>query len=290
MSINTAPLSGFLELLPGEQAAFDRIKHIIQTTYASYGFTSLDTPAIERSQVLMAKGSQETDKQIYFVKNGLFQPEAGAEPTTPELALRFDLTVPLARYVANNAHHLSFPFRRQHIAKVYRGERAQKGRFREFYQCDIDIIGDGSLSIQYDAEMPSIIYQIFKQLDIGHFTIKLSNRKIFTGVFESFGITQDTLAVLRIVDKIEKISPEQLVSELVELGLTLEQTEQLQQFMAIKGTVAQVLEQLAGLAITNPTFTEGLDELRQVTDTMTLLGVDSDYFEIDLSIVRGLDY
>ena len=290
MAINTGPLSGFLELLPGEQAAFDRIKQIIQDTYASYGFTPLDTPAIERSQVLMAKGSQETDKQIYFVKNGLFtHPEQG-EASTPELALRFDLTVPLARYVANNAHNLVFPFRRQHIAKVYRGERAQKGRFREFYQCDIDIIGNNSLSLHYDAEMPSIIYQIFKKLDIGHFTIKLSNRKIFTGVFESFGITQDTLAVLRVIDKSEKISTEQLVSELTELGLTSQQIQQLQGFMAIQGTVAQVLEQLSALAITTPTFVEGLAELRQVTDTLLLLGVDPDYFAIDLAIVRGLDY
>lgn len=287
MKMNTAPLSGFLELLPSEQIEFDRIKNIIQETYASYGFTPLDTPAIERSQVLMAKGSQETDKQIYFVNNGLTKEK---DEIDNALALRFDLTVPLARYVANNAHHLIFPFRRQHIAKVYRGERAQKGRFREFYQCDIDIIGQNTLSTRYDAEMPSVIYQIFKKLDIGKFTIKISNRKIFSGVFESFGITADTQAVLRIIDKAEKISIDQLISEFKELGLSPDQISNLQNFMNIKGSVAHVLSSLADLGVNAPLFEEGLRELKDVTDMLLLLDVDPDYFEIDLGIVRGLDY
>lgn len=287
MKINTAPLSGFLELLPDEQTEFDRIKNIIQETYASFGFTPLDTPAVERSQVLMAKGSEETDKQIYFVNNTR---GGNQEGKVNELALRFDLTVPLARYVANNSHNLVFPFRRQHIAKVYRGERAQKGRFREFYQCDIDIIGQNSLSTSYDAEMPSIIYKIFKKLQIGKFKIKISNRKIFGGVFESFGITQDTSYVLRIIDKAEKITPEKFIQEFEELGLSTEQIKNLQNFISIKGSVKEVLESLENLDVTSQTFQEGLSELKEVTDMLILLDVDPDYFEIDLAIVRGLDY
>lgn len=284
MQINTKPLSGFLELLPGEQALFDKIKSTIEETYNLFGFTSLDTPLIERSQVLLAKGSEETDSQIYFVNNGL----TSKEPNS--LALRFDLTVPLARYVSEHSNELVFPFRRCHIGKVYRGERAQKGRFREFYQCDIDVIGKNSLSIYYDAEIPSIIYNAFKRLNIGKFKIKLSNRKIFNGLFLELGIVVPTQQVLRIIDKALKVTEEELISEFSDIKLSQEQISKLLQFMSISGTVSNVLNTLSSLNIKNPIFNEGLNELKTVTETMALLNVDSEYYEIDLGIVRGLDY
>ena len=283
-NINTKPLSGFMELLPGEQVLFDHIKTTIEQTYNSFGFTSLDTPNIERSEVLLAKGSAETDNQIYFVNNGLFVKEANSQ------ALRFDLTVPLARYVAEHNNELVFPFRRCHIGKVYRGERAQKGRFREFYQCDIDVIGKSSLSIYYDAEIPSIIYNIFRKLNLGKFTIKLSNRKIFNGLFQELNITAPFSHVLRIIDKALKVTKEELVAEFKEIDLNDEQIANLQKFMNVSGTVSQVIQDLNNLNIQNPLFNEGVSELKTVTDTMQLLGVDQNYYEIDLSIVRGLDY
>ena len=284
MSINTRVLSGFMELTPHEQVEFDRIKRIIETTYHQFGFTSLDTPMIERSEVLLAKGGSETDQQIYFVTNGV----AAKDPNA--LGLRFDLTIPLARYVSEHFNDIVFPFRRCHIGKVYRGERAQKGRYREFYQCDIDVIGRGELSIRYDAEMPSIIYQIFRTLSIGKFTIRVNNRKILNGLFDELAINVSPAEVLRVIDKAEKISAEQLNESFVEIGLSQNQIEALAKFMAIKGDVANILAALEALKLSNPQFLEGVSELKAVTDTMALMGVDVDYFAIDLSIARGLAY
>ncbi|MCL1995728.1 MAG: histidine--tRNA ligase [Defluviitaleaceae bacterium] len=284
MNINTQPLSGFMELLPGEQAEFDRLKNLIEQTYNLFGFTSLDTPLIERSEILLAKGSSELDTQIYFVNNGLYAKEPNS------IALRFDLTVPLARYVAEHNESLTFPFRRCHIGKVYRGERAQRGRFREFYQCDIDIIGKNKLSVYYDAELPSVIYQVFKRLNIGAFKIKISNRKIFNGLFEQFNITAPFSEVLRIIDKALKVTTEELVEEFTGLGLDNSQIENLLKFMEVRGSVEDVISRLAALNIQNALFEEGLSELKIVIQTLELLGVEKDYYEIDLGIVRGLDY
>ena len=282
--INTRVLSGFMELTPHEQVEFDRIKSIIESTYHQFGFTSLDTPAIERSEVLLAKGGTDTDQQIYFVTNGLIAKESNA------LGLRFDLTIPLARYVAEHFNDITFPFRRCHIGKVYRGERAQKGRYREFYQCDIDVIGRNELSIRYDAEIPSIIYQIFRKLDIGKFTIRVNNRKILNGLFEELAISSSPAEVLRVIDKAEKISPQELIDSLVEIGLNQEQIDTLFKFINIKGSVADTLRALEDLNISNSMFCEGAYELRTVTDLMALMGIDKDYFTIDLAVVRGLDY
>lgn len=282
MIINTKPLSGFLELLPGDQIEFDRMKNIIEKTYQEFGFTSLDTPIIERSEVILAKGGAETDSQIYFAYN--------ANSTEQKaMALRFDLTVPLARYVAQYTNDLAFPFRRMHIGKVYRGERAQKGRFREFYQCDIDVIGKNNLSVFYDGEIPAIIYQVFKRLNIGKFKIKISNRKIFNGFFEALEITSSFKEIMHIIDKSQKISKSELETELKAL-LNESQITALFDFMEITGSVEFVLSKLKDLDINHTLFKEGLNELEIVTDTMRALNVPDDYFEIDLSIVRGLDY
>jgi len=273
-----------MELTPHEQVEFDRIKSIIESTYHQFGFTSLDTPVIERSEVLLAKGGSETDQQIYFVTNGIAAKDANA------LGLRFDLTIPLARYVAEHFNDITFPFRRCHIGKVYRGERAQKGRYREFYQCDIDVVGRNGLDIRYDAEMPSIIYQIFRKLDIGKFTIRVNNRKILNGLFEELAISASPSEVLRVIDKAEKISAEKLIESFMEIGLDQKQIDGLSKFMGIKGDVADVLKDLADLGMTNPQFCEGVSELKTVTDTMAQMGVDKDYFAIDISIARGLAY
>ncbi|MCL1935837.1 MAG: histidine--tRNA ligase [Defluviitaleaceae bacterium] len=283
MRINTTPPSGFLELTPSLQLEFEKLKKIIEETYQMYGFTPLDTPLIERSSTLLAKGSEETDNQIYFVKNKNSKEEN-------ELALRFDLTVPLARYVANNINNLTFPFKRSHIGKVYRGERSQAGRFREFYQCDIDIIGKENLSIHYDAEIPSIIYQIFKKMDIGKFKIKINNRKILNGLFEEIGLTVPFSKVLAIIDKSEKITKSELVNEFYKLEIEENQIKNLENFMCIKGDVKNVIEKLKDLPIKNYIFNQGIEELEIVTNTMIMLNVPPSYFEIDLSIVRGLDY
>jgi histidyl-tRNA synthetase len=282
--INTRVMSGFLELLPEEQVEFDRIKSIIESTYHQFGFTSIDTPIIERSEVLLAKGGDETDQQIYYVTNGLFAKEKDKQ------ALRFDLTVPLARYVADHFNDLVFPFKRCHIGKVYRGERPQRGRFREFYQCDIDVIGRNELSIRHDAEIPSIIYQLFKKLDLGKFTIRVNNRKVLNGLFARLGISADVSKVLRVIDKVEKITKDELLQGFRDAGLTEEQTSSIVGFMEISGDVAHVLDKLNGLGINNELFQEGVNELKIVTDLMLQMGVDPDYFVIDLSIARGLAY
>lgn len=289
--IITKVLPGFMELLPEEQIEFDRIKNIITTTYKQYGFTALDTPIIERSKTLLAKAGGETEKQIYCVenRNGAGVGDSDENGKT-DLSLRFDLTVPLARYVAEHFNELSFPFRRCHISKVYRGERPQKGRFREFYQCDIDVIGKDKLSIRYDAEIPSIIYQLFKQLDFGKFTIRINNRKILNGLIDSLNIDTDKVEILRIIDKTEKISRDDLVSQFKDQGLANESIGKLLNFIDIKGSTSEVISKLKSLGINNALFLEGIEELATVTSMMVEMGVESDYFKIDLSIARGLDY
>jgi histidyl-tRNA synthetase len=277
-------MSGFMELLPEEQVEFDRLKSIIETTYHQFGFTSIDTPNIERSEVLLAKGGDEADQQIYFVTNGLLTKDRDKQ------ALRFDLTVPLARYVAEHFNDLVFPFKRCHVGKVYRGERPQRGRFREFYQCDIDVIGRNELGIQHDAEIPSIIYQLFKKLNLGKFTIRINNRKVLNGLFAGLNISADVSKVLRVIDKAEKISKDELLQAFRDAGLSENQTSSIVNFMGISGDVAQVLGKLDALGISNELFNEGVSELKIVTDLMLQMGVDPDYFVIDLSIARGLAY
>ena len=284
MAINTKVLSGFMELLPQEQIEFDRIKALVESTFHKFGYTSLDTPVIERSEVLHAKGGAETDKQTYFVSNGLVGHELG------QLAMRFDLTIPLARYVADHFNFLNFPFKRAHIGKSYRGERAQKGRFREFYQCDIDVIGKDSLSIYYDAEMPFCIYKLFKEMNIGKFTIRVNNRRVLNGFFEDLGLSESSSGIMRLVDKAEKISKEALISSFGELGLSTGQIDRILSFMNIKGDVGFVLDSLTSLGIKNDQFLLGASELKTVTDIMAQMGTHNDYFVIDISIARGLDY
>ncbi|MDR0222674.1 MAG: histidine--tRNA ligase [Oscillospiraceae bacterium] len=282
-AIITSVSPGFMELLPEEQLEFDRIKSVIEETYRGFGFVPLDTPVIERSEALFAKAGGETEKQIYFVNKG-------REDLT-SMALRFDLTVPLARYVADHFNDLSFPFRRYHISRVYRGERPQKGRFREFYQCDIDVIGKDVLSVKYDAEIPSVIYRLFKKLDFGAFTIRVNNRKVLNGLLRSFGMADRAADILRTVDKAEKFdSQNDFISALKEIGLGQDLIEKTLSFISIKGSVFEVVSALRNLGVNDALFDEGVGELETVTKIMTENGVDESYFMIDLSIARGLDY
>ncbi len=271
-------LSGFMELLPQDQIIFDQMKSTIQENFEEKGFYPLDTPVLERTDVLLAKGGGETEKQIYAFKKG-----------NTEMAMRFDLTVPLARYVAEHLSDLNFPFRRYHIGKVYRGERAQKGRFREFYQCDIDIIGNGKLSLFNDAEIPSIIESTFEKLGFENFTIHMNNRKILNGFYASLAI-EDPQSVLRQVDKLDKIGKDKVSEALVELGISEESVGEILKFIEIEGTNEEIIAALRGLEIENELFNEGVDELEQVIAYTELLEVDPKHVAIDLSIARGLDY
>ena len=272
-------LPGFMELLPEEQILFDQIKTTIEKTYQKFGFLPLDTPIIELSEVLLAKAGGETEKQIYRFEKG-----------DTDLSLRFDLTVPLAKFVAKNYGNLSFPFRRYQIGKVYRGEKAQKGRFREFYQCDIDVIGDGELSIINDAEMPSVIYNVFKELGFDDFKIKINNRKLLNGLFQSINQKENSVEILRIIDKIEKIGKEKVIQELKELNVEETAIEKIIGFIEISGTTEQKVDKLKNLGIENETFKEGLDELTQIVKYIGVFGVPEKNFEVDLTIARGLDY
>ena len=272
-------LSGFMELLPQDQIKFNEIMSTIKQTYELYGFLPQETPIVEASEVLLAKAGGETEKQIYSFKKG-----------DKDLSLRFDLTVPLAKYVAEYYNELSFPYRRYQIGKVYRGERAQKGRYREFYQCDIDIIGDGKLSIINDAEIPSIIYTVFKKLDFGKFVIKINNRKILNGLFDELGISDKMTDILIIIDKLEKIGMNAVKEELKNIGLTDEKIEKIEDFLNIKGTTDEKLEKLENLNFASQIFKDGLSELKEVIKYVRLFNVEEDYFMIDLTIARGLDY
>ena len=273
-------LSGFMELLPAPQMQMERIMEILRRTYALYGFTPLDTPAIEAADVLLAKGGGETEKQIYRFQKG-----------DSDLALRFDLTVPLAKYVAIHAGELSFPFRRYQIGKVYRGERAQRGRFREFYQADIDIIGDGKLSIINEAEIPSIIYRTFQSLGLRRFQIRVNNRKILNGFYALLGLSDRAGDIMRTVDKLDKIGADKVRLILVEdAGIAADQADEILRFIAIRGTNAEVLDALASYRGQNETFDEGLQELSTVVGYLGAFGVPEENFAVDLTIARGLDY
>ena len=272
-------LSGFMELLPNEQILFNQIKETIENTYKKFGFLPLDTPIIELSEVLLAKAGGETEKQIYRFMKG-----------DTDLSLRFDLTVPLSKYVAKNYGNLSFPFRRYQIGKVYRGERTQKGRFREFYQCDIDIIGDGELDLINDAELPSIIYTIFKELGFDNFTIRINNRKILNGLFEELDQKEQATEILRVIDKIDKIGKEAVNGELQKLGLEIDSINKIMNFIAIDGTSDEKIQKLRDLYITNETFERGVEELEYVVKNMRLFGIPEENFKVDLTIARGLDY
>ena len=278
--IRPRTLSGFMELLPGKQIQFERMAQILRDTYASYGFAPLDTPIIEDAQILLAKGGGETEKQIYRFQKG-----------DSDLALRFDLTVPLAKYVALHANDLAFPFRRFQISKVYRGERAQRGRFREFYQADIDIIGDGKLDILNEAEIPAIIYKVFKGFGLTRFQIRVNNRKILNGFYAMLGLSEKSGDIMRTVDKLDKIGAEKVrVILMDDCGLTAEQSDEILKFIAIRGTNAEVLSALGEYAGRNEMFDAGLEELKAVALNLAAFGVPEANFAVDLTIARGLDY
>ena len=272
-------LPGFMQLLPKDQILFNEMKEKIQKTYEKFGFLPLDTPVIESSEVLLAKAGGETEKQIYRFNKG-----------ESDLSLRFDLTVPLAKYVTENYANLNFPFRRYQIGKVYRGEKAQRGRFREFYQCDIDIIGENELSLLNDAEIPSIIYATFKELGFDDFTISINNRKILNGLFESLNLKEKSVEILRIIDKIDKIGAEKVVSEISEIGVEKEKIDTIMNFISITGNVEETITALRNLKIQNELFELGVNELEEVAKNINVFGVPTQNYKIDLTIARGLDY
>ena len=278
--IKPRTLSGFMELLPQKQQTFEKMTQILRDTYSAYGFAPLDTPAIEDAQILLAKGGGETEKQIYRFQKG-----------DSDLALRFDLTVPLAKYVALHYAELAFPFRRYQISKVYRGERAQRGRFREFYQADIDIIGDGKLDILNEAEIPAIIYKVFRGFGLTRFQIRVNNRKILNGFYAMQDLSEKSGDIMRTVDKLDKIGAEKVKTILCDdCGLSEAQADEILKFIAITGTNAQVLTALEGYAGRNEIFDLGLSELKAVTANLAAFGVPEENFAVDLTIARGLDY
>ena len=278
--IKPRTLSGFMELQPDKQVQMDKMRAVLAETYARYGFTPLDTPAIEAAEVLLAKGGGETEKQIYRFTKG-----------DSDLALRFDLTVPLAKYVAANYGQLTFPFRRYQIGKVWRGERAQRGRFREFYQADIDIIGDGALDILNEAEIPAIIYDTFTRLGLHRFRIRVNNRKVLNGFFAILGLSEQAGDVLRTIDKLDKIGADKVRELLTDTcGVTSENADEILRFIACPGTSADKLAFLEQYRGRNETFDLGLDELRTVVGYLPAFGVPEENFELDLTIARGLDY
>ncbi|MBQ8263292.1 MAG: histidine--tRNA ligase [Oscillospiraceae bacterium] len=279
--IKARTLSGFMELLPADQAKMERFMEVLRKTYSLYGFTALDTPVIEAAEVLLAKGGGETEKQIYRFMKG-----------DTDLAMRFDLTVPLAKYVAINYANLSFPFRRYQIGKVSRGERAQRGRFREFYQADIDIIGDGKLDIINEAEIPSVIYRTFSRLGLSKFVIRVNNRKVLNGFYSMLGLSEKSGDIMRTVDKLDKIGAEKVKAILMgeEIALSEAEADEILKFIAITGSNAEVLEALEGYRGRDEMFDTGLDELRAVTGYLPEFGVPEENFAVDLTIARGLDY
>ena len=280
MKVKPRTLSGFMELLPEDQMKMERMMQILRETYSLFAFYPLDTPIIEASDVLLAKGGGETEKQIYRFQKG-----------DSDLALRFDLTVPLAKYVAAHYASLSFPFRRYQIGKVYRGERAQRGRFREFYQADIDVIGDGSLDIINEAEIPAIIYTAFTRLGLRRFRIRVNNRKLLNGFYAMNGMSEKAGDIMRIVDKMDKIGEVKVKLMLIdELAMRPYKAENVLDFMAIRGSNAEIIERLEAFRGMDETFDQGLDELRTVTEHLAAFGVPEENFAVDLRIARGLDY
>lgn len=277
--IKPRTLPGFMELMPNDQILFNRIKDTIRNTYEKYGFLPIDTPVIEDKEILLAKAGGETEKQIYSFTKG-----------DNDLTLRFDLTVPLAKYVAEYYNELTFPFRRYQIGKVYRGERAQRGRYREFYQCDIDIIGDGELSLLHDAEIPAIIYEIFKEIGLNEFCIYINNRKILNGLFEYINAKDKAQDIMRIIDKIDKIGEENVIKELENLAINKDDINTIIKFINIKGNSNEILAKLNELKIENDIFKTGIEELTEVVKNIRLFNVPEEFFNINLSIARGLDY
>ena len=272
-------LSGFIELLPEDQILFNKIFDKIRASYEKFGFTPLDTPILEYSDVLLAKAGGETEKQIYRFNKG-----------DTDISMRFDLTVPLAKYVALHAGEIIFPFRRYQMGKVFRGERTQKGRFREFYQCDIDVIGDESLPIMTDAEIPAIIYDTFLSLGFSNFTIRINNRKILNGFFDELGINNITTDVLRIIDKIDKTGVENVKQELSKIIDNDEKIEKLLSFITMKKNTDEILESVKNIGIKNEIFKEGIMELEEVVKGIRGFKVPDSNFKIDFTIARGLDY
>lgn len=277
--IEPRTLPGFMELLPKDQIMFNKMKEKIQKSYEKFGFLPIDTPIIEMSEVLLAKAGGETEKQIYEFQKG-----------DNNLALRFDLTVPLAKYVAQYYNELSFPFRRYQIGKVYRGERPQKGRFREFYQCDIDIIGDGELSIINDAEIPKIIYNTIKELGFDNFTICINNRKILNGLFKELEQEENSIEIMRIIDKLEKIGKERVIQELAKVNVPEDAINKIIEFIQIQGSTDEKLQKLEQLNIQNDIFKTGVEELKEVIKYIRIFGLPEENFRVDLTIARGLDY
>lgn len=282
MKMNTKPLPGMMELLPEWQIEFDRILEIIKKNHARFGYSPIDTPVIERTETLLAKAGGETEKQIYRFNKG-----------DNDLSLRFDLTVPTARYVAENFGQLQFPFKRSQIGKVYRGERSQRGRFREFYQCDIDVVGRDKLSVNYDAEVIAVIYSIFRELDFGKFTLRISNRKLSSGLISALNLKERSAEILALIDRAEKISQKEFSAKLTELDLG-EGEDLIKKFIQISGDNSRVLTELraiSGLLVDkNNEFEEGIAELENVANLLQKMGVGEEFFKLDMSIVRGLDY
>lgn len=272
-------LPGFMELLPQDQILFNNMYDTIRKVYERFGFLPIDTPTIELSEVLLAKAGGETEKQIYRFNKG-----------DSDLSLRFDLTVPLARYTAEHFNDLVFPFKRYQMSKVFRGERPQKGRFREFYQCDIDVIGQEDLDLIFDAEIPTVIYNVFQELNIGKFTIRINNRKILNGFFVALNLEEQASDILRIIDKIDKIGADEVTKELLEFNIASDIVNKIMNFIAIKGTNDDVINSLRNLNIENEQFNLGIEELETVINGLRDFNVPEDYFKIDLTIARGLDY
>ena len=280
MKINTKPLPGMMELLPEEQLEFDRICEVIRKNYEKFGFAPIDTPIIERTETLLAKAGGETEKQIYRFLKG-----------DNDLSLRFDLTVPTARFVAENFGQLQFPFKRSQIGKVYRGERAQRGRFREFYQCDIDVIGRDNLNIKYDAEVIAVIYSIFRELNFGDFTLRINNRNITSGLIDGLNLSEKQAEIMALIDRAEKITPGEFYQQLKDLDLG-ESAQFIKDFVEISGSCEEVLNKLRKIDqnIKNDQFEKGIDELSKVAEILKKMGVEEKYFKLDMLIVRGLDY
>lgn len=271
-------MPGTMELLPHEQLIFNKMKDIIRETYELFSFLPIDTPALEKTEILLAKGGGETEKQIYNIAN-----------TSTDTSLRFDLTVPLARYVSMHEHELKFPFKRYQIAKVYRGERNQKGRYREFYQCDCDIIGDEKLSKFYDAELVKIISIIFKKFGFDRFTIMINNRNIMNGFLKSQGV-EDTVEAVRALDKYDKIGRESLEELLLNQGIKADAVKEIIALIEFEGTNEETIKYLEGLGIDNETFLKGLAEMKEVLENIKLFKVDDNNYKFTLKLQRGLDY
>jgi histidyl-tRNA synthetase len=287
---------GVMELLPRDQIAFQQMLDVIRRNFERFGFLPVETPVMELSEVLLTKSGGETERQVYFVQStGALANAAENGGGTPELALRFDLTVPLARYVAEHEHELSFPFRRYQMQRVYRGERAQRGRFREFYQCDIDVIGKDALSVRYDAELPAAIHAVFTELDIGAFTIQLNNRKLMRGFFEGLGVAEgeQQALMLREVDKLDKRGAEYVRETLTGavFGLSADAAQRVLDFVAVRSDGHDdALAKLAALGAGSEGFEQGRRELAEVLELVRALGVPEKNYAVNLSIARGLDY